>query len=197
VFAESDAPTPDGPELQQLQGMFDAPAYVRRGRRVQAAFEELLDRCRRQRHEWLGMVRTRPGLLRALAGEWEALARYLADADDLDGLRRLEQELTPQLRVPVEPTTSARALRGALRELCESMERFNGRWAAFLADLDLSTVNELREGYNRYYLLEKECASRSVRVARLGFHPLPPLTREEVAELLPPLAVPRGKVAAS
>ena len=52
----SDVPTPDGTAIQQLQGLFDAPAYVRRGRRVQAAFEELLDRCRRQRDEWLGMV---------------------------------------------------------------------------------------------------------------------------------------------
>jgi hypothetical protein len=191
----SNAPTPDGPEIQQLRGLFDAPAYVRRGRRVQAEFDELLDRCRRQRHEWLGLVRTRLGLLRALAGEWEALAAHVAE-DQLHELRRLEEELAPRLRAPVEATASARVLRGALRELRESIERFNRRWAAFLADVDVSAVNELREGYNRYYLLEKECASPSIRVARLGFRPLPPLTRDEVAELLPPLPVPNGKFSA-
>jgi hypothetical protein len=189
----SDAPTPDGAELQQLQAMFDAPAYVRRGRRVQAAFEELLARCRRQRDEWLGMVRTRLGLLRALAGAWEALAPHVADDEQLHALRRLEQELAPRLRVPVEAITSARPLRRALRELRESIERFNRRWADYLEGVDLGAVNELRDGYNRYYLLEKECASPSARVARHGFRPLPPLTREELAALLPPLPVPHGR----
>jgi hypothetical protein len=59
--------------------------------------------------------------------------------------------------------------------------------------VDLSQVNALRDGYNRYYVLEKECASRSPRTARHGFRPLPPLTADDLAALLPPLPVPRGK----
>lgn len=54
------------------------------------------------------------------------------------------------------PTTSSRALRRALRELTESIERFNQRWQEFLQGVDVSHVNELRDGYNRWYVLEKE-----------------------------------------
>ncbi|MFQ3591815.1 MAG: hypothetical protein SNJ82_01335, partial [Gemmataceae bacterium] len=55
--------------------------------------------------------------------------------------------------------------------------------------IDLSPVNQLREGYNRWYVLEKSCALRNEAVARLGFTPLQPLTHEEVAAQFP--ALPR------
>jgi hypothetical protein len=100
-------------------------------------------------------------------------------------------ELRPRLRVAVEPATSHRQLRFALQDLCESIDRFNRRWLDYLANVDLRPVNELRENYNRYYLLEKECAMRSAVLARLGFRRLEPLTREDVRGRLPPLPVPR------
>ena len=62
-----------------------------------------------------------------------------------------------------------------------------------LEETDLTEVNALREGYNRYYLLEKECAVRSARLARQGFRRLEPVTLEELAALLPPLPVPHGR----
>jgi hypothetical protein len=176
--------------LTQLVAHYDAPAYVRRGRQVEAAFDHLLERCRRQRDEWLGMVRIRLGTLLALAGDLDRL-RALLDSDDaLSILQRLHAELNPQLRVAVRPTTSARVLRRALRELAASIDAFNRRWQMYLSTLDLTAVNELREGYNRYYVLEKECALRSARLARQGFHKLEPLTAAELAERLPPLPVP-------
>jgi len=92
--------------------------------------------------------------------------------------------------VAIEPTSSSRTLYRALRELTESIERFNRRWRELLQKVDLTKVNELREGYNRYYVLEKECALRSPRLARQGYSPLPPVTVEELRALLPPLAVP-------
>jgi hypothetical protein len=170
--------------------MYDVPAYVRRARQVQAEFDHILSRCRRQREEWLSMVRLRLGTLRALAGEWSAL-RPLFKEEQLHVLQELEAVLNPQLGFPVAPTTSQWVLRQALSELRDSLERFNRRWAAFLHEVDVSRVNELREGYNRYYVLEKECALRSARVARRDFQPLPPLTREDVEALLPLLPVPR------
>jgi hypothetical protein len=173
---------------------YDAPAYVRRARRVQEAFDALLARCRRQREEWLGLARSRLGLLRGLAGQWGVLHPWLAN-DGVDVLRRLETELNPQLRVPVEPTTSKRVLQRALQELIESLERFNRRWQEFLPTVDLTEVNELREQYNRYYLLEKECALRSPRLARQGFQRLSPVTTASLAELLPPLPMPQWKAA--
>jgi hypothetical protein len=177
--------------LQELVGRYDAPAYVRRAREVQGAFDQLVARCRQQREEWLEMVRLRLGTLRALAGGWEALRPLLADDDQVDLLDRLYDSLRPRLRVPVERTSSPRALRRALAELEESIGRFNRRWQEFLRGVDVAGVNDLREGYNHYFVLEKECAVRSASVARHGFRRLEPLTVDELATLLPPLPVPR------
>src|SRR5262249_6361771 len=109
----------------------------------------------------------------------------------LEVLRRLHEELNPRLRATIVPTRSQRELRQALRELQASIERFNRRWHELLSKLDLTAVNKLREGYNRYYVLEKDGAIRSPAVARQGFKRLPPLTLADVTAVVPPLPVPR------
>lgn len=172
-----------------IVGHYDAPAYVRRARNVHGALEELIARCHRQRDEWLMMVRIRLGTLRALAGDWNELASFVQEGE-VAVLEALHVELAPQLRAPVERTSSPRALRSALSELCDSLEHFNRRWQAFLDRQDLTKVNELRADYNRYYVLEKECAVRSPRLARQGFRVLPPLSMGDLAEMLPALPVP-------
>ncbi|HZT81165.1 MAG TPA: hypothetical protein VFA26_13115 [Gemmataceae bacterium] len=181
----------DGGAREEMMAYYDAPAYVRRARRVEQSLADLLARCQRQREEWVGMVRLRVGLLGALAGDWDRLRPLLADAGQAEALRGLHAELSPRLRVPVRPTSSEAALRRAVGELGESIERFNRRWVAFLARADLAPVNEAREAYNRYYVVEKECALRGSPGARPGFRPLPPFTREELERMLPPLPVPR------
>ncbi|HEY7153363.1 MAG TPA: hypothetical protein VH575_05320 [Gemmataceae bacterium] len=182
----------DGNEaFKRFLAQYEAPAYIRRARAVQAALDQLLDRCRRQRAEWLKMVRLRIGMLHALAGEWDNLRPFLADDDQLDILRYFLATLASPLRAPVEPTTSARALRRALRELHESLELFNRRWQVFIANVDLTPVNELRDGYNRYYVLEKECAVRSARIARQGFVRMEPMTTDDLTAEFPLLPVPR------
>jgi hypothetical protein len=175
----------------QFLAQYGEPAYARRARLVQEALDALVRRCRRQRDDWLQMVRINLGMLRALAGEWSALRPLLAGDDQVSVLEQLHADLQPRLRVPVEKTSSVRKLRAALCELKASIERFNRRWAEFLPAVDLTRVNELRDGYNRYYLLEKECALRSPHVARLGFRKLEPLTTAELAALVPLLPVPR------
>jgi hypothetical protein len=177
--------------FKQFLSRFDTPAYIRRARGVQVALDQLLDYCRRQRAEWSKMVRLRVGMLHALVGDWSNLRPFVTDDAQLDTLRYLLAVLASPLRSPVEPTTSARALRRALRELCESLEHFNERWRGFLVTVDLSAVNELRDGYNRYYVLEKECAVRSARIARQGFVPMKPLTSEDLAAEFPLLPVPQ------
>jgi hypothetical protein len=178
--------------VQQFLVYHGAPAYVRRTREVEEAFRALVERCRRQREEWLMLVRIRLGTLHALAGDWEPL-RALLDDDQLESVRTLHAELQPRLRIPVLQTSSVRALRRALAELCDSLEGFNRRWAKFLREVDLSYVNELRDGYNRYYLIEKECAVRSPQLARQGFRPQPPATAAELEAVLPPLPVPQPR----
>jgi hypothetical protein len=176
--------------FKQFLSQYDAPAYIRRARAVQLAWDQLVERCRRQRQEWLQMARLRIGLLYGLAGDWRNLAPLVQDEAQLVLLRRLHEELSPRLRSAVEPTPSPRALRQAGRELQESLERFNERWQTYLAAVDLTEVNELRDGYNRYYVLEKECAVRSARVARQGFSRLPPLTHEDLQARFPLLPLP-------
>jgi hypothetical protein len=174
----------------QLLAQYDAPAYLRRARKVRDAYEQLLGFCRKQREEWLTMVGWRLEFLRALAGGWEALGRRLTDEAHLRGLQDLHAALNARLRTVVTPTASSRRLRRAFEELRSSLERFNRRWREFVGGLDLSALNDLRDGYNRYYVLEKECALRSAQLARRGFRPLSPLTLDDLTTLLPPLPVP-------
>jgi len=181
----------DNRVVQRVLGHYDAPAFIRRARRVQEALDLVLVRCRQQRDQWLMMPRLRLGMLRALAGDWHRLQPWLADEDQFVVLQDLENELTPRLRVRIEPTPSGRKLQRHLRALRESLETFNRRWLDFLLNVDLTPVNEAREGYNRYYLLEKECAMRSPRLARQGFHPLQPMTVDELRTRLPLLPIPR------
>jgi hypothetical protein len=185
-------PGRDDPQdlVKRFLSHYDAPAYARRARNVQEAYDHLLARCRRQRDEWLFMVRMRLGQLRGLAGEWVALRPMLADDDQVRILHELEGILAPRLRAPVVTTSSARVLARTLEELRDSLERFNRRWQDFLPQVDLTRVNELRDGYNRYYLLEKECAFRSPRLARQGFRRLEPLSHDDLAAALPMLPVP-------
>jgi hypothetical protein len=179
--------------FQRFQAHYGVPAYVRRARQVEDAFEHLIEQCRRQREKWLSMVRIRLGRLHALAGDWRVLRPWLRDDDQLHRFQELHEALIPQLRLPLEPTSSAHALRRALKELLESIEHFNQRWQAFLQTVEVAEVNKVREGYNRYYVLEKECAVRSARLARQGFRQLEPLTPDDLVAVLPPLPLPQGK----
>ncbi len=177
--------------LNELIGLYDAPAYVRRARGIEGDLAALLARGRERREELQAMARLRLGQLLALACGLSALRPLLADDEQLAILDELRTILAPKLRVPIEPTTSARKLRRALSDLVESLGRFNVRWVTYLDKIDLGPLNRKRSDYNRYYLLEKACALRSETIARLGFAPLAPLTRADVEALLPPLPVPR------
>jgi hypothetical protein len=176
--------------VQQVVGQSLGVAFARRGRDVQIAFDALVETCRGRREEWLTFVRLSVGNLFALAGTATALRAILDDATPLQTLEKLRDDLQPCLRAPPNPTSTHRMLRRALAETRDAIERFNRRWRIFVAKLDLSHVNALRERYNRYYLLEKECALGSSRVASIGFQKLPPLQPEDILALMPTLPVP-------
>lgn len=190
-----EVPIPSGVDKvrQQFLAQYDAPPYARRALRVQQAWEQLLGRCRQQRDQWLHLVRVRLGLLHGLAGDWSVVSEFLEDGNQVGELQRLHECLAPRLRAAVQRTASARVVRRALRDLGESLERFNQRWRQFVPSLDLTEINQLRDGYNRYYVLEKECAVRSARLARQGFQRLEPVTHEHLLEAMPFLPVPRLK----
>jgi hypothetical protein len=175
----------EGRIFKQVLSQFDAPAYVRRARRIDEAFQSLLAHCRRQREQALKPVRYRLRLLEKLAGGWDALAHLLRDPEQVEALSKLSRAAMPPTGTPMRGGRSGRTLDRALAELNESVCTFNRKWTHFLEHLDLRPVNEAREGYNRYYVLEKECAVRSVQVARQGFKPMPALARSELQKLFP------------
>ena len=93
------------------------------------------------------------------------------------------------MRTPIPPDPSAARVASLLENLRVAFTRFDQRWDKFLAEIDLTPVNRARDGYNRYYLLEKECAVRSEKTARAGFEPLPMVATDDLRKLFPPLPV--------
>ncbi|HEY2157316.1 MAG TPA: hypothetical protein VGH33_16935 [Isosphaeraceae bacterium] len=175
-------------ELKELLGLFDAPAFARRGMDLEHALARLDARCRRERDAMLEMVRLR-------LKQWAGVASGPETAEDvftrrIDGLWPLADAPPP---VWCDRPAPARKLRSAARELVASVERFNGRWGRFLDGLNYEPINGLIERYNRYYLLEKECTLRSARLAARHFEPKPRVTGETLRERHPTLPVPELK----
>ncbi len=151
-----------------IGGQYQAPAYARRALGVQQAYDDLIARCAAQRDEWLRGVRLHLGFVRDAGGPEPTsdVAESLARLNGLDEPRR------------------------ALAALRSSVARFNRRWVAFVAEIDVSEVNRRRDGYNRYYPIEKECALGSPLLATIGFHRLTPLATGDILAALPVLATP-------
>lgn len=173
--------------------LMDAPAFVRRARDVEAAWTALLGICSRERERLLEMPRMRLARLFALLPPHVALSSLLRSPDDAGHLARLQEEWQPRLRSKLSPARSAGELAPAIAEVRLSFERFNRRWLKALAEIELGRINALREAYNRYYLLEKECALRSTRIAREGFQPLDPVSVESLLAEFPLLKIPEPK----
>lgn len=167
---------------------FDDLAFVRRAREAHAAWEQVLRQCRARRWTLLEMSRLRLAQLHALVdGGWSRLQPWLFDPQQTKYLRELFQQWAPRLRAPVWPASSKRELRRAAADLARSFELFNRRWEQRLAQFDLGPVNRVRDGYNRYYVLEKASAFGSESIAQAGFQPLRPLTLDDLWREFPPL----------
>jgi hypothetical protein len=176
--------------VQEIIGRFDAPAFMRRAKQVETSWSNLMEQLAKVRSEKLEIVRLRIGQLYALADRWETLRTWIVVEEDLVALQRLHDELQPRLRMPLLSTTSQRKLRSALCALLQAMTAFNQRWSKLLAKTDLKTVNAARDAYNRYYLLEKECALGSARVARIDFKRVEPATLDDLRKQFPLLRLP-------
>jgi len=172
-------------EMQQVLGLFDLPAFARRGQELEHSLARLDQHCRRERGAMLEMVRLR---LRqwASASEgpeaWQTI--FTAPLDPLWTLCEAEPPVwsgRPSHR---------RRQRAIARDLIASIERFNRRWTEYLETLKLERINFLIDQYNRYYVLEKECILSSVRLAARNFTPKSPVTSEQLFELYPILPVP-------
>jgi len=178
-------------EVGGILAAFDAPAFVRRARQVEDAWTMLLDRCRFEQKRLLELPRMRLGRLMALAVPRSLLADLIPVAE-LQRLEQLHSEWNPQLRSIVKPSRSGKELAVPLSDLARSFERFNRRWSKFLNELELEPINRLRRNYNRFYLLEKECALFSSRIAHDGFVPLQAISTDDLFAEFPLLPVPVG-----
>lgn len=183
----------DGEGDARAWASFDTPAYVRRGLTVETEWNTLADKLHRIWTEWTVPVGRLCAQLRHQADGWEAFGPWLASPEDLDLLRRLDQRLDFRLKYPPAKALWLWPLKGSLRRLARMAADLNEAWAKHLGTLDLEPVNRAREQYNRWYLLEKECAMRSTRLAAGGFEAFPRVEANDLINLFPPLPVFRVK----
>jgi hypothetical protein len=182
---ESNPLTSTDAEIKELLGMFDAPAFARRGQDLEYALARLHARCRRERDGLLDMVRLR---LRQWAGVATGPDDHAGTFDaPIAALWPLCDAPPPAWAGQPAPT---RRRRSVASDLVASVTRFNQRWAASLDRLDLEPVNRMIDQYNRYYVLEKECVLGSARLASRHFKPEARLTRAALDEEYPALPVP-------
>ncbi len=172
-------------EIKELLGLFDVPAFARRGQDLEYSLARLRVRCRRVRNGLLDMVRLR---LR----QWASAANgpgvdSLIFASPISNLWPLAEAEAPKWAAQ---TASRWRLRSIARDLIASVERFDRRWLEHLDGLDLAPINRQVDDYNKYYLLEKECSLGSARLAALHFVPKVHVTLDDLRLELPPLPVP-------
>jgi hypothetical protein len=172
-------------EIKELLGLFDAPAFARRGLDLEHALARLRARCGRARDGLLEMVRLR---LR----QWATLA---TGPDDHSGV--FPRSIAPlwTLSGAESPVWAAqpgppRRRRVVARDLIASLTRFNHRWDAYLDQLNLEPVNRMIDQYNRYYVLEKECVLGSARLALRHFSPRARLSRAGLSLEFPAIPIP-------
>ncbi len=167
--------TATDPEMRQLLGLFDVPAFARRGHEMEFTLACLRERLVRERLAMLEMVRTR---LR----QWCKLATSSEDGREAFNLAVAEWlcEVEPNPPTWACLPGSHRQRAAAAKDLLASVERFNRRWSRFLDELNLDRFNAMIDGYNRYYVLEKECVFGSARLAARHFRPQPRLTAESL-----------------
>jgi hypothetical protein len=172
-------------EIKEMMGLFDAPAFARRGQELEEMLRRVDARCRQARADRLDMVRVR---LR----QW---ARVASGPDDwasvftapIEPLWLLSGAEPPQWAGTPAPRHRRLAV---ARDLVAAVERFNRRWTEFVESINLGPANLVIDHYNRYYVLEKECVMGSGRLAARFFTPMPPLSPERLLRDHPLLPVP-------
>ena len=175
----------DDAEMNQLLGLFDAPAFARRGHDLEYALDRLKLRLAHERAGMLEMVKVR---LR----QWSAVA---TGPDDWRGLLARSVDplyLLSGTDLPVWASRPApdRRRRAVVRDLSASVARFNRRWLQFLEGVRLDSLNRQIDEYNLYYVFEKECVLGSARLAGRNFVPQPRVSREALLIEHPTLPVP-------
>ena len=172
-------------DVRQLMGLFDVPAFARRGQDLEATVRRLHARCRGARVQLLDMVHLRlRQWSRASVGSESWRGVFKSSIEPLWSLAEAEPprwELS-DASFPRRQTIA--------RDLVAAVERFNRRWLHFVDRINLEPTNFVIDQYNRYYLLEKECVMGSARLAARHFSPVKALTKATLLDEHPTLPVP-------
>lgn len=172
-------------EVKELMGLFDLPAFARRGQDLEIILRRLHDRCRRTRGEMLDMVHLRlRQWSRAVDGPTAWSGVFVRSIEPMWPLSGAEEPAWADSLAPI------RRRRLIATDLKSAVLRFNRRWTQFLERLNLEPANAVISQYNRYYVLEKECVMGSPRLAARHFTPVPQLTTAMLANDHPTLPVP-------
>jgi hypothetical protein len=172
-------------EVKELMGLFDLPAFARRGQDLEATLHRMQLRCRVARGNLLEMVhlRLRQWSSAAVGNEsWRG-----AFTSTIESLWVLADAGPPRWGFSDAPLKRRQAI---ARDLVATIERFNRRWHQFVDRTNLEPANFVIDQYNRYYVLEKECVMGSARLAARHFTPVARLTKAALLEQHPTLPVP-------
>jgi hypothetical protein len=193
---EADAPPPTlnadiETEVKEMMGLFDLPAFARRGQDLEITLRLLHERCHKARLQLLDMVQLRlRQWSRAVTGPDVGPAVFTRSIEPLWALAKAPPPTWAQFPAPI------RRQRIIAGDLIAAVLRFNRRWEQFLKQLNLDPVNTVIDGYNRYYVLEKECVMGSARLAARNFQHKPLLTTAILLDDYPTLPVPELRVGA-
>jgi hypothetical protein len=172
--------------INKVLGIFDVPAFARRGQELEQTLQRLELRCQSKRYQMLDMARMR---LR----QWARVSTGPSDwmsifAESIEPFWALCEAEPPRWALTAGSQRSRRAVAG---DLIASIGKFNQHWDEYVAALNLEPTNFVIDQYNRYYVLEKECMMGSSRLAARHFTPATKVTREQIARNYPALPVPR------
>lgn len=172
-------------EVKELMGLFDLPAFARRGQDLEVVLGRLRQRCRQTRGEMLDMVHVRlRQWSRAVTGHHDWPGVFTSSIESLWPLAGAEPPAWANTSAPI------RRRRIIAADLNLAVRRFNRRWIQFLEQLNVEPANTLISQYNLYYVLEKECVIGSPRLAARHFTPVRELTAATLLEEHPALPVP-------
>jgi hypothetical protein len=178
-------------EVKEMMGLFDVPAFVRRGHDLEITQRRLHERCRKARVGLLDMVQLRlRQWSRVVTGPnaWPGI--FTRSIEPLWPLAEAESPKWAEFPAPI------RRQRVIAHDLIAAVLRFNRRWEQYVEQLNLEPVNTVIDGYNRYYVLEKECVMGSARLAARNFQKKPLLTTAILFVDHPLLPVPELRVGA-
>jgi hypothetical protein len=192
--ADGSPPTLSGDietEVKEMMGLFDVPAFARRGHDLEITLRRLHERCQKARFQLLDMVHLRlRQWSRAVTGPSAWTAVFTGSIEPLWPLATAEPPIWGEIAAPL------RRQRIIAGDLIAAVLRFNRRWEQFVTQLNLEPVNTVIDRYNRYYVLEKECVLGSARLAARHFQAVPLLTTATLLDKHPPLPVPELRVGA-